>query len=192
MFVRSLARASTLFSAFVGALLVLIAPVAHATAPVFTGSRSSPSSTTRQLSINLRDAERHRRRTVDQRHASATSSSTVSPAAWSAVDPIIPTQAPTTVCLQLEDEGFDPTRTTVPSPSQLTATNGSRRVHDRNRADTAAAGSDVDSARLRATGLCGDPNQRRSPMRAPIAPSTTPTAQPGETVALERLRFERS
>jgi len=58
MFVRSLARASTLFSALVGALLAALMPTAHAAPPVITGSpvtAQMPSINDQPVTINLRE-----------------------------------------------------------------------------------------------------------------------------------------
>jgi hypothetical protein len=58
MFVRSLARASTLFSALVGALLAALMPAAHAAPPVITGSpvtAQMPNINDQPVTINLRE-----------------------------------------------------------------------------------------------------------------------------------------
>jgi outer membrane autotransporter protein len=58
MFVRSLARASTLFYAFVGALLVVLMPTAHAAPPVITGASVTaqmPNISDPAITINLRE-----------------------------------------------------------------------------------------------------------------------------------------
>src|SRR4030095_386447 len=57
MFVRSLARASTLFSALVGALLVALMPTAHAAPPAITGApvtAQMPNINDPDITINLR------------------------------------------------------------------------------------------------------------------------------------------
>src|SRR4030095_17256569 len=58
MFVRSLARASTLFSALVGALLAALMPTAHAAPPVITGgpvTAQMPNINDQPVTINLRE-----------------------------------------------------------------------------------------------------------------------------------------
>jgi outer membrane autotransporter protein len=58
MFVRSLARASTVFSALVGALLAVLMPTAHAAPPVITGSpvtAQMPNFNDPAITINLRE-----------------------------------------------------------------------------------------------------------------------------------------
>jgi outer membrane autotransporter protein len=58
MFVRSLARASTLFSALVAALLAVLAPVAHAGPPTLTGTAATvqlPNINDPAITINLRE-----------------------------------------------------------------------------------------------------------------------------------------
>lgn len=58
MFFRSLARASTLFSAFVGALLAVVTPAAHAGPPSITGNpvtAAMPSINDLPITINLRE-----------------------------------------------------------------------------------------------------------------------------------------
>ena len=58
MFFRSLARASTLFSAFVGTLLAMLTPAAHATPPTVTGTpitAAIPNINDPAVAINLRE-----------------------------------------------------------------------------------------------------------------------------------------
>src|SRR5262245_4021768 len=121
MFFRSLARASTLGSAAVAALLTLVTSMAHAAAPVFTGNPIQADFEGTLLRINLKQQNvlvggPPVRVTVGTIFVDGQPSTLVG------VIPFVVPPANNTVCLQLEDEGFDPADNGS-AEVQLTATN---------------------------------------------------------------------
>jgi outer membrane autotransporter protein len=179
MFVRSLARASTLFVAFSGALLLTAA--AHARAPVFTGQPILADFDDGQIFLNLK--------TQNVLVGGPPVNITVGtvfingqPTGLVNVATISPTQAPTTVCLFVEDEDF--TNTGLPVAVQLTATNGLGQSTTQVVPIQLAPGPTLDFENFAQLALCADPNA--SPVANAGADQTLndTDGQAGESVTL--------
>ncbi|HKU12944.1 MAG TPA: autotransporter domain-containing protein [Steroidobacteraceae bacterium] len=179
MFFRSPARAGTLLSAFAGVLLAVVTSTAHARAPVFTGNPILADFEGTLLRINLRE----------QNVITGGPSITITvgniivdgqPGTLVGVSPFV-LQAPTTVCLTIEDEGFDPLVNTS-AAVQLTATNG------RNESSTAIVpillqpGPVVDPPEFPA---CEDPNAQPTAVSGGDRTINDTDGQPEESVVLD-------
>jgi outer membrane autotransporter protein len=180
MFVSSLARASTLLSAFTGTLLVLLTPFAHAAAPIFTGTPIRAQFDGAQVEINLRTQNviiggPSINITVGNVLVGGQSSGLVG------VQPFNPFQAPSTICLQLEDEGYDPADDGAVA-LQLTATNG------RGESTTAVVpvllqtGADMTPTDWP---TCADPNQQPNAVSGGNRVINDTDGQPSETIVLD-------
>jgi outer membrane autotransporter protein len=182
MFFRSLARASTSFRTFVGAALAVVTTAAHAAAPVFTGTPIRALFDGTQLEINLRQQNviiggpTINVAVVDVIIGGVPGSSQV------AIDPFFGAQAPNTICLQLEDEGYDLADDGAVAV-QLTATNG------RGESTTAVVPVLLQPGPVILTPsefpACADPNQQPNAVSGGDRTINDTDGQPGETIVLD-------
>jgi outer membrane autotransporter protein len=153
MFFRSLARASILFGAFVGALLLTTAT--HAAAPVWSGNPIRADFDDTLLRINLKTQDVIRggppvNVTVGNVIVDGQISSVVG------IQPFNPFQA-NTVCLQIQDVDFTPaTNTTV--AVQITATNGLQQSATFTIPVVLQPGPSIDLDNVPQVQACLDPN----------------------------------
>jgi len=177
MFVRSLARASTLFSTLVAALLVT--STAHATPPTFTGTPISALFENARIIVNLKDQG------VLVGGPSinvAIGQITVDGQPSALVGVTQPLQGG--VCLAVEDEGFDSAVNNVVTV-QLTAINTLGEQTTSVVSILRQAGSQVNIADPAQVTRCGDPNS------APVANAggdrtiLDMDGQPGENIVLD-------
>ena len=198
MFFRSLARASTLFSAFVGALLAVLRPPRRTPARrCITGHARHGADSEHQRSADRHQparARRHRRRgpLLDRSPLRCRSSCNGQPTGGLIADPV-PEQRPGT---RLHHHPNNRTSRSTPGQTftlQLTVTNLAARPASVpcTVPITNTPGSVVDTTPEQAA--CDDPQHaagRRT--RARTRPSTTWTAQAGENVTLDASGIERS
>ena len=189
MFFRSLARASTLFSALVGAAARRAARPPRTPAPRCSpATRSGANFEGTLLRINLKQQNvivggppdhRHRRHHYRRQHPAST---------LVGVDPFVVPPANNSVCLQIEDEGFDPADN-GPVDGPAHRDQRAARVHDADRADRTRPGpvvntpADLPRARIR--------TRPRSRTRVRDRTIADTDGQAGENVAARRLRFDR-
>lgn len=178
MFFRSLARAGTLSSAFAAVALALLTTAAHAKAPVFTGSPILADFEGTLLRINLKQQNVLTggppvNVTVGNVIVDGQISTLVGVNAFS------PLQDPTTVCLSIEDEGFDPAQNTTAAVT-LTATNGLGQSTTQVVTIQRAPGPEIDFENFQELVACGDPNAQ------PVANAGADrTFADGESVTLD-------
>ncbi len=183
MFVRSLARASMLLTACTGVALTLLTGAAHARAPQFTGAPILADFEGTLLRINLKQQNVLSggppiNITVGNVIVDGQISTLVG------ISPFNPLQAPNTVCLSVEDEGFDPaTNNTV--AVTLTATNGLGEQTTQVVPVQLAPGPTVDVEDFAALVACGDPNATPVANAGPDQTLPDTDGQPGENVTLD-------
>ena len=180
MFVRSLARASTLFCAFVAALLVAT-PAAHAKAPVFTGQPILADFDDGQIFLNLKTQNV----IVGGPPVNVTVGNVFiggQPTGLVNVAPIFPTQAATTVCIFVEDEDF--TNTGLPVAVQLTATNALGQLTTQIVPIQLAPGPTLDFEDFAQLAQCADPNRSPVSNAGPDQTVNDTDGQAGENVTL--------
>jgi hypothetical protein len=173
MFFRSLARASTLFSAFVAALLTLLTTASHATTPVWTGAPIAAQFVNNRVIINLKDQGVLRggptiNVSIGQVFVDGQPSTTVGVT--------LPFQSG--ICLAIEDEGFDVESTTV--TVLLTATNGLDETATQEVDIVRQDGGSVDPENSQQVNACFDPNSRPDADAGPDQ-----TVNQGATVTLD-------
>jgi hypothetical protein len=115
MFFRSLARAGTLFSA--AALFAIVTTTANAAAPVFTGNPIQANFIGTLLRVNLKQQN-----VIVGGPPVNITVGAIQPSTVGIIGFVVP-PANNTLCLQIEDEGYDPVDG-GPVTVQLTATNG--------------------------------------------------------------------
>jgi outer membrane autotransporter protein len=181
MTLRTLIRACSGKPFTIGALLALFAPLAQAVPPGFTGASIVTNPQGAFFVINLRQQ--------GVLSGSAPITTTVgaltingAPSTFIGISPF-PASGPT-VCLRIEDEGFDPTRDLTASIA-LTATNALGQATTATIPITLANGPIINTGDAQQLLACTDPN--RTPASNAGADRTVADAdgQPGENVVLD-------
>jgi outer membrane autotransporter protein len=183
MFFRSLARASTLLTASAGVALALLTGTAHGRAPVFTGSPILADFEGTLLRINLKQQNV----IVGGPPVNVTVGNVIVDGQISTlvgINTFNPLQAPNTICLSVEDEGFDPQENNAVSVT-LTATNGLGEQATQVVPVQRAPGPTIDIENFAQLAACGDPNS--SPVANAGADQTRndTDGQAGENVTLD-------
>ncbi|HEY7642523.1 MAG TPA: autotransporter domain-containing protein [Steroidobacteraceae bacterium] len=179
MFVRSLARASTLFSTLVVALFAVFTTTAHAAAPIFTGSPIQAQFVNARVIINLKQQNVLRGGppvnvsvgliTVDGQQSTLVGVTNASQFG---------------VCLAVEDEGFDPAVNNVVQVV-LTATNGQQEAATATVDVVRQTGPVVDLQDPVQANACFDPNSRPTANAGPDQTINDMDGQQNETVTLD-------
>jgi outer membrane autotransporter protein len=183
MFFRSLARASTLSGAFGAALLVVLTPAARAAAPVFTGTAIQANFEGTLLRINLKQQNV----IAGGPPVNVSVGTVLVDGAASSLVGITPFNVPpanNTVCLQIEDQGFDPAvNNTV--EVQLTATNGLGETSSALVPLQRVTGPTVNIGNAAELTACQDPNASPTANAGGDRTILDTDGQPGENVLLD-------
>jgi outer membrane autotransporter protein len=183
MFFRSLARASTLFSAVSAALLAIVTTSAHAAAPVFTGNPIQANFEGTLLRINLKQQNV----IVGGPPVNVSVGTITVDGVASTLVGVIPFNVPpanNTVCLQIEDEGFDPVVNTT-AAVQLTAINGLGQSSTQVVPIQLVTGPTVNIGNAAELTACQDPNTSPVANAGGDRTIVDTDGQPGENVLLD-------
>ncbi|HEX4972553.1 MAG TPA: autotransporter domain-containing protein [Steroidobacteraceae bacterium] len=149
MFFRSLARAGTLFSA--AALFAIVTTTANAAAPVFTGNPIQANFIGTLLRVNLKQQN-----VIVGGPPVNITVGAIQPSTVGIIGFVVP-PANNTLCLQIEDEGYDPVDG-GPVTVQLTATNGMGQQSTQIVPVQLVAGPTVNIGNAAELTACQDPN----------------------------------